>query len=59
MIKINTINSLYDNIKNLYEKNYVNDIELDTKDIKSDNYYIWISINMWLQIFRSIILYQN
>lgn len=59
MIKINTINSLYDNIKNLYEKNYVNDIELDTKDIKSDNYYIHNGYHTEKYIFINLINNNN
>lgn len=59
MIKINTINSLYDNFKNLYEKNYVNDIELDTKDINSDNYYIHEGYRTEKYIFINLINNNN
>ena len=55
MIQINTINSLLDNIKNFYEKKYVNDIELDNKDIKSDNYYIHNGYHTEKYIFINLI----
>ena len=59
MIKINTINSLYDNFKNLYEKNYVNDIELDTKNINSKYFYIHEGYRTEKYIFINLINNNN